>query len=61
MKSCLRIWRMRRAVTQKQLSDCSGVGTATISRIERGYEAHPATIGKLAKALHIDPTELIAR
>ena len=56
----VRIWRMRRAMTQTELSKKAGVGINTIVRIERNQtEPRPPTIRKLAEALQIDPKELI--
>jgi DNA-binding XRE family transcriptional regulator len=42
-------------LTQKQLAELSGIDQAEISRIERG-QANPttATLGALARALHVD-------
>lgn len=56
----VRIWRMRRAMTQTELAEKAGVGINTIVRIERNQtEPRPTTIRKLAGALEIDPIELI--
>ena len=44
--------RKRAALSQEELSSRSGVGRATISRLERGANAHYATIDKLAVALN---------
>ena len=35
------------------------ISSQTFSRIRRGEEVRPATLGKLAKALNCDPAELI--
>lgn len=55
----LKEWRENRALTQEQLATESGVSRGTIARIERGEEAFPTTVKKLADALHVDPMELI--
>ena len=56
----LRMWRMRRAMTQSELAEKAGVGINTIVRIERNQtEPHPPTIGKLARALGVDPAQLV--
>jgi DNA-binding XRE family transcriptional regulator len=53
--------RRERHLTQKQLSDLSGIDQAEISRIERG-QANPttATLGALTRALAVD-VQLVAR
>jgi transcriptional regulator with XRE-family HTH domain len=52
--------RERRILTQEMLAQEAGVGYVTISRIERDHvEPHFSTIRKLAKALGIDPAELV--
>ena len=56
----VRIWRMRRAMTQAELAEKAGVGVNTIVRIERNQtEPRPPTIRKLAEALRIDTSELV--
>ena len=56
----VRIWRMRRAMTQAELAKKAGVGVNTIVRIERNQtEPRPPTIRKLAEALRIDTSELV--
>ena len=58
----LRLWRMRRAMTQGKLAEKAGVGINTIVRIERNQtEPRPPTIGKLARTLGIDPAQLVDR
>ena len=52
--------RTRRFLTQEELAERAGVSPATIVRIERNQaEPHISTMRKLAKALDIDPTELL--
>ncbi len=56
----VKMWRMRRAMTQTELAEKAGVGINTIVRIERNQtQPRPPTIRKLAEALEIDPKELI--
>lgn len=56
----LRETRKRALLTQQQLADRSGVGVTTIIRIERNQvEPHARTIRKLAKALGVEPHELL--
>jgi transcriptional regulator with XRE-family HTH domain len=58
----LRHWRQRRAMTQQQLADASGVSARAISRLESDptRPAEATTHAKLAAALRVDPGELMA-
>ena len=52
--------RERALLTQQELAERADVGYPTISRIENDHsEPHFRTIRKLAKALGIDPSELV--
>jgi HTH-type transcriptional regulator, competence development regulator len=52
--------RTRRLLTQTELSEESGVNATTIVRVERNQvEPHFRTIRKLAKALDVEPIELL--
>jgi transcriptional regulator with XRE-family HTH domain len=52
--------RTRRALTQAELAERAGVTTATVARIERDeIEPRMTTLGKLARALEVDPAELV--
>ena len=52
--------RIRRALTQEELAAKAGLTTASVARIERNEtEPRMSTLRKLAKALNIDPTELV--
>jgi len=56
----LRDLRKRRLLTQEQLANRSGVGIATIVRVERNQvEPRGSTIRKLAEALDVEPEELV--
>ena len=49
-------------VTQEELAQRSGVGKASISRIETGHHVPRfSTIRKLAAALGVDPQTLVER
>ncbi len=52
--------RIRRALTQEELAQKAGLTTASVARIERNEtEPRMSTLRKLAKALDIDPAELV--
>ena len=56
----LREVRTRRLLTQEELAEKSGVSPSTVANIERDHrEPHFRTIRKFAKALDVEPTELI--
>jgi len=56
----LRDLRKRRLLTQEQLAERSGVGIATIVRVERNQvEPRGSTIRKLAEALRVEPEVLV--
>ena len=55
----LKALRDKRVISQEELSSASGVGVATISRLETGrVKPSIKTIRALAKALNISPEEL---
>ena len=51
--------RRRRVMSISDLSEVSGVHRNTIHRIEQGKPAYTTTIRKLAKALEVEPSELV--
>ena len=59
MQVLLKEWRRRRFLTQGELAERSGVGVATIARIEAGQGARLSTLRKLATALHLEPEQLV--
>ncbi len=57
----LRKLREARAMRQEDLAERAGVGKNTVNRIEKNRtEPHMTTIKKLAAALKVDPSELVA-
>ena len=56
----VRSLRRARFLSQEELSELSGVGRATIARLELGQTTpHARTIRTLAKALSVRPSELV--
>ena len=55
----LRLARVRAALTQEELAQASGVGRATIARLETGSRAGMATLRRLAQALGVPPRVLV--
>ena len=56
----LRDLRVRRALTQEELAEKADVGSNTVARLERNEsQPHMSTLRKLARALGVDPAELI--
>jgi transcriptional regulator with XRE-family HTH domain len=52
--------RIRRALTQEELAAAAGIGKNTVNRLERDLtEPRPPTLRKLARALEVDPAELV--
>ena len=56
----LRELRRRRVLTLEELAQKAGVGRNTVWRLEHGMMgAQPRTIRKLARALDVEPEELV--
>jgi transcriptional regulator with XRE-family HTH domain len=56
----LRELRRRRVLTLEELAEKAGVGRNTIWRLEHGIMgAQPRTIRKLARALDVEPEQLV--
>ena len=51
--------RKRRVMSISDLSETAGVHRNTIHRIEQGKPAYTSTIRKLARALDVEPAELV--
>ena len=49
----------RAEILESDLADKAGVSRAAIHKAKTNGRAKPATIGKLAKALNVDVTEII--
>lgn len=57
----LRSVRLSRLLTQRDLAKSAGLTTASVSRIETGTtKARISTVRRLAKALDVDPDDLLA-
>ena len=52
--------RIEKFMSQAELSKAAGVSPAHLGRIERNeHDPHLATIRKIARALDVDPSELV--
>jgi DNA-binding Xre family transcriptional regulator len=57
----LQYWRVKRVMLQRELAQAVGVDLRTIQRLEANGRAGLDTVRKLATALEITPTELMAK
>ena len=57
----IKLLRVRRMLSQEALAERSGVGRDTISRIENGHTQNVQyrPVARLAKALEVNPIELL--
>ena len=55
----LQLLMARRCVVRKKLAEMAGVTPLTISMVISGRNARPSTVGLIAKALCVDPSEII--
>jgi transcriptional regulator with XRE-family HTH domain len=55
----LRHQRERQSLSQEELAKAAGVSRATVTRLEKGYAAFPATARKVAQALGVRPADLM--
>ena len=46
-------------MNQQQLADKSGVSRQTISAVMNGRSCRPELLGKIARALEVEPSEII--
>lgn len=52
--------REMQVLSVRELAEAAGVSKTTVSNIENGHaKAYPSTIRKLAKALQVEPQELV--
>jgi transcriptional regulator with XRE-family HTH domain len=56
----LRSVRRRRALSQEELADKAGVARTTVWKAEADHEVRPVTVRKLARALGVQPADLMA-
>lgn len=50
----------RACMSVNDIADTSGVNKRSVSKFLNGCEARPVSVGKIAKALGVDVTEIIA-
>lgn len=61
LNDAIRSERRKLGMTQKQLSEKSGVSTTTIANLELGRDPNVRTLRKIAVALNTTPAQLIER
>jgi transcriptional regulator with XRE-family HTH domain len=62
VRTALKELRESKFLTQRELAEKSGVGVATIARIEKSkHQPTFRTIKRLSAALGVDPSELVIR
>ena len=49
----------RKGLSQTDLAKLSGLSSLTINSVKKGHPCKPETLHKLAKALDVDPSELL--
>lgn len=58
----LKTLRGDQVLSQRELARLAGLAQGTVWRIESGFtEVHPSTIRKLARALAVEPRELVKK
>ena len=58
-----KLWKLRvnRGLTQRQLARTARISNSTLSKIEKGRDATPPTVKKLADVLGVEPVDLVRR
>jgi transcriptional regulator with XRE-family HTH domain len=58
----LKALREEKVLSQRELARMANLAQGTVWRIEKGFsEVHPQTIRKLARALGVEPKELVKK
>jgi transcriptional regulator with XRE-family HTH domain len=55
----LRNLRNQKVLTIEQLATLAGVSKNTISKAEQGGSIYPSSVHKIARALDVEPSELV--
>lgn len=58
-KDVILLYMARRGMTLQELARASKVPPRTLTDVMAGKSVRPKTLGKVAKALQVDPAELI--
>lgn len=58
-KDVILLYMARRGMSVQELSEQSEVTPRTLSDVLSGKPTRPKTLGKVAKALRVDPAELV--
>jgi len=57
----LKTLREERVLTVAELARQAGVSKNTISKAENGGSVYPSTVRKLARALNVEPADLVGK
>lgn len=58
-KDVILLYMARRGMTQQELARVSKTPPRTLNDVMAGKSVRPKTLGKVAKALRVDPAELL--
>lgn len=58
-KNVILLYMARRGMTQQELARASKVPPRTLNDVMAGRSVRPKTLGKVAKALRVDPSVLL--
>ena len=60
-KDVILLYMARKGLSMRELIDASDLPPRTLADVMAGKSTRPKTLGKVAKALGIDPSELLVR
>lgn len=60
-KDVILLYMARKGLSMQELIDASDLPPRTLADVMTGKSTRPKTLGKVAKALGVDPSELLVR